>query len=125
MKLTSFFLLVCAAVLGMGSAGAQMPEKRDGALMLAQYRVSGKNFHDQRAMPREPRQRRFVMPAHGNVYQRNERPPQAGHPGQFRDEGRKSSRMTRDERRALRQQINEANRGIYQKKQQPPPYPPR
>ena len=59
--------------------------------------------------PPQARQRRFVMPPSGHVYQRGG--PQYMAPAN----APKPARMTLEERRALRQQINDANRGIYRR----------
>lgn len=62
------------------------------------------------AVAAQPMSRRFVMPPSGAIYQR-------GGVSRYQQPGSASrvTRMTAEERRALRQQINEANRGIYTK----------
>ena len=59
-------------------------------------------------MHMQQRQRRFVMPPGGTVYPRNGAPRYAP-PGAAVREGR----MSPEDRRTLRRQINEANQGIY------------
>lgn len=60
--------------------------------------------------PPQARQRRFVMPPNAPAYQRGG--PQYMAPPATSP---RATRMTLEERRALRQQINDANRGIYRR----------
>jgi len=128
MKFLKRLPVMLLAMLGMGMAAAQSPEGLVDRMMFAQYRTSGKNTHNSqpdRMTQNQPRQRRFVMPTSSNAYQKNEQSRYGAQPGQPGPSGQKSSRMTPDERRALRQQINEANQGIYQKRRNrsAAPYP--
>ncbi len=128
MKFFKRLPVILLAMLGMGMAAAQSSEGYADRMMFAQYRMSGKNTHNtqsDRMTQNQPRQRRFVMPTSGKAYQKNERSQYGAQPGQPGPSDHKSSRMTPDERRALRQQINEANQGIYQKRKNrnTAPYP--
>lgn len=125
MKLLKFLPLIVSAMLCMGAADAYAFQGRGDQILLAQFWKGSKGVQqDSKVAERQPRRRRFVMPASGNTYQRREnsqQPGQAGQPQRAEQAGKKPSRMTREERQALRRQINEANQGIYQKKANRPP----
>ena len=95
------------SILSMGSAIAYPSAGYPDRIVLAQHRVV---VRDARVVPVQPpqTQRRFVMPPNGPVYQRGVN-PQYVPPGAPPSAGR----MSAEERRALRRQINEANKGIY------------
>jgi hypothetical protein len=91
------------AIVCMGATCVYASERYPNQIVLAQHNVVVRGAH---VVPVQPQQRtrRFVMVPNGAVYQRGVNP-------QY-----KTGRMSAEERRALRRQINEANQGIYYKK---------
>ena len=106
MKLLKSIAAVIFTIACMGSVFAQ-PVYSD-RIILAQHRVVVRDMRTG-AVVQQPRQRRFVMPPGGVVYQRGGNP----YVVQPRPGASPAPRMSVEERRALRRQINEANQGIY------------
>ena len=90
----------------MGSAYAYPSARYPDQIVLAQNRVVVRDVRVGVVQP-QPRPRRFVMAPNGVIYQRGVAPQPVYSP--------RPVRMSIEERRALRRQINEANQGIYRK----------
>ncbi|RJX32140.1 MAG: hypothetical protein C4516_05790 [Oxalobacter sp.] len=121
-------ILICLLfLLGLGEVFAQTPppeargEERQWAdrTVIAQQRATQqrmtRNYQNVPTAAPQPRQRRFLMPANDTVYKRHS-PHQVASTSEGSKRAVRRARMTSDERRALRKQINEANQGIYQRK---------
>lgn len=123
MKFLKLLPILLLAIVCVGAPAAHSPtpaaDREEVRMIYAQFRLSGKSSQKDKSVQRKSRQRRFVMPAN-NRYPRDAKTQQAGSAASMQ---KKTSRMTPDERRALRQQINEANQGIYKRKQQREPEP--
>ena len=104
------------AIAGAGSVLAQpvYPDR----VTLVQQRVVVRDVRTG-VVVQQPRQRRFVMPPGGVVYQRGGHPYMVQPPPGVRP----APRMSVEQRRALRHQINEANQGIYRKSRPRSAYP--
>ncbi len=108
MKSLKYIAAFTFSIACMGSVFAQPVYSE--RVMLAQHRVVVREVRTGIAV-QQPHQRRFVMPPGGTVYQRGGQP----YVMQPRPGANKAPRMSVEERRALRRQINEANQGIYHK----------
>ena len=102
MKHLKHIAALVISIISMGSVYAYPSGVYPDRIVLAQHRVVAREVH---VVQPQPRARRFVMQPNGVVYQRQYTAPPANYP--------RSTRMSAEQRRALRSQINEANRGMY------------
>ncbi len=115
----SFGPLVLGAVLLGAMAGPALAAPGDQRDQYAQRRDDNPNAQQQpRDGQRYDNARREPRAAEGRAYDtRDEQRPQAQE--QNRDGGRRGGRLTADERRDLRRQINEAGQDIYARPPRP------
>jgi hypothetical protein len=102
-KISSISLLLMASMANAFADPALYRERREQTPLIQIQQVLQPREHGERQMQRTDRHRANEFGGNGQGAQGNAAP----------DESRKPGRMTPEERRALRRQINEAGRDIY------------
>jgi len=110
MKHIKHIAVFVLSIVSMGSVYAYPTAGYPDRVVLAQHRVV---VRDVRGVQQQPRPRRFATQNNGAAYQRGAAPgPNSNYnapPGNYQ----RSTRMSVEERSALRRQVNEANQGMY------------
>jgi len=118
MKHLKHILAFVLSILSMGTVYAYPLAGYPDQVVLVQHRMVVRDVRDVRdvhGVQQQPRPRRFATQNNGAVYQRGAGPSPNSNfnrpPGNYQ----RSTRMSVEERSALRRQINEANQGLYNK----------